>query len=92
MILSFGLMEVLVAPGEQYLNTLFFFRVILFFDYSLEGFLQENGPFLWQWGTAQPVSNPYAWNTLANVLWVEQPVGTGFSQGTVTIQDENGLA
>jgi carboxypeptidase D len=29
---------------------------------------------------------------LANVLWVEQPVGTGFSQGTANIQDENGLA
>jgi carboxypeptidase D len=60
--------------------------------YSLEGLLQENGPFLWQWGTAHPVPNPYAWNTLANVLWVEQPVGTGFSQGTVNIHDENELA
>jgi carboxypeptidase D len=36
--------------------------------------------------------NPYAWNTLANVLWVEQPVGTGFSQGTTNIHDEIELA
>ncbi|CAF0882636.1 unnamed protein product [Adineta ricciae] len=59
---------------------------------SMEGLLQENGPFLWQWGTAHPVRNPYAWNTLANVLWIEQPVGTGFSQGNVTIHDEDELA
>lgn len=28
---------------------------------SLEGFLQENGPFLWQYGTFKPVRNPYTW-------------------------------
>ena len=59
---------------------------------SLEGLLQENGPFLWQWGTARPVPNSYAWNMVANVLWVEQPVGTGFSQGTVNIHNEDELA
>ena len=58
----------------------------------MEGLLQENGPFSWQWGTVRPVPNPYAWNTLANVLWVEQPVGTGFSQGNVSIHNEDELA
>ena len=60
--------------------------------YSLEGLLQENGPFLWQYGTAHPVPNPYAWNKQVNVLWVEQPVGTGFTQGVPNIHDEHQLA
>ena len=47
---------------------------------SLEGFLQENGPFIWQYGTYRPVQNPYTWVNLTNVVWVEQPAGTGFSQ------------
>ena len=34
---------------------------------SLEGLLQENGPFLWQYGTYQPVPNPYTWVNLTNV-------------------------
>jgi carboxypeptidase D len=49
---------------------------------SLEGFLQENGPFLWNYGTFRPVANPWGWNLLSNVLWVEQPVGTGYTRGT----------
>jgi carboxypeptidase D len=48
---------------------------------SLEGFLQENGPFLWNYGTFRPTENPWGWNLLTNMLWVEQPVGTGFSHG-----------
>ncbi|KAG4428662.1 hypothetical protein IFR05_015850 [Cadophora sp. M221] len=59
---------------------------------SLEGLLQENGPFLWQYGTLKPVSNPYTWVNLTNVVWVEQPIGTGFSQGTPTATDETQVA
>ncbi|KZV87104.1 alpha/beta-hydrolase [Exidia glandulosa HHB12029] len=59
---------------------------------SLEGFLQENGPFSWPTGTAAPVPNQWGWNKLAHVIWVEQPVGTGFSQGTANITNENDLA
>ncbi|KAK7721836.1 hypothetical protein SLS64_000987 [Diaporthe eres] len=55
---------------------------------SLEGFLQENGPFLWQYGTYKPVANPWSWHELTNVVWVEQPVGTGFSQGIPTATSE----
>ncbi|KAL4781942.1 Alpha/Beta hydrolase protein [Aspergillus varians] len=51
---------------------------------SLEGFFQENGRFVWQPGTFAPVENPYSWVNLTNVLWVDQPVGTGFSTGTPT--------
>ncbi|KAH8803094.1 Alpha/Beta hydrolase protein [Xylogone sp. PMI_703] len=59
---------------------------------SLEGFLQENGPFLWQYGTLAPVPNPYTWVNLTNVVWVEQPVGTGFSQGTPNATNEFDVA
>lgn len=51
---------------------------------SMEAFLQENGRFSWQPGTFAPVENPYSWVNLTNVLWVDQPVGTGFSTGTPT--------
>lgn len=59
---------------------------------SLEGLLQENGPFLWQYGTFKPVPNPYSWTNLTNVVWVEQPVGTGFSQGTPNATSEADVA
>jgi carboxypeptidase D len=49
---------------------------------SLMGFLQENGPFSWQTGTYVPVPNSFSWSNLTNVVWVEQPVGTGFSTGS----------
>lgn len=43
--------------------------------------LFENGPFLIN-GTADPVFNPYGWNAVANLLYVDQPAGTGFSYVT----------
>ncbi|KAJ5492674.1 Serine-type carboxypeptidase F [Penicillium diatomitis] len=51
---------------------------------SMEGFLQENGRFTWLPGTYAPVENQYSWVNLTNMLWVDQPVGTGFSIGTPT--------
>ncbi|KAF9224579.1 alpha/beta-hydrolase [Gyrodon lividus] len=59
---------------------------------SLEGLLQENGPLSWSWGQARPTVNEYSWTNLSSVLWVEQPVGTGFSQGTPNIENEDQLA
>ncbi|KAI2618116.1 alpha/beta-hydrolase [Hypoxylon sp. NC1633] len=59
---------------------------------SFEGLLQENGPFIWQYGTLKPVPNPWAWNRLTNVVWVEQPIGTGFSRGKVTARSEEDVA
>ncbi|KAI0855944.1 serine carboxypeptidase [Xylaria cubensis] len=59
---------------------------------SFEGLIQENGPFQWQYGTYQPVPNPWAWNRLINTVWVEQPIGTGFSRGEVTATSEEDVA
>ncbi|PHH61268.1 hypothetical protein CDD81_646 [Ophiocordyceps australis] len=58
---------------------------------SLLGLLQENGPFLWNPGTEKPVSNPWSWHKLTNVVWVEQPVTVGFSQGEASITNEDEL-
>lgn len=38
------------------------------------------------------MENPYSWHKLTNVLWVEQPIGTGFSQGNVTATSEEDVA
>jgi carboxypeptidase D len=54
--------------------------------------MQENGPFLWQPGVFKPVENDWSWHKLANIVWANQPVGAGFSQGTVTATDEFGVA
>ncbi len=59
---------------------------------SLAGLLQENGPFLWLPGTFKPVRNPYSWVNLTNMVWVEQPVGTGFSPGKLTTNVEDSTA
>lgn len=55
---------------------------------SLEGFLQENGRIQWYWGQCSPQINPYSWVNLTNMLWVEYPIGVGFSPGTPTATDE----
>src|SRR5208282_3732311 len=50
------------------------------------------GPFLWQSGTFQPIQNPYAWTNLTNMVWIDQPVSTGFSQGTKNVTSEIDVA
>ncbi|EOA81223.1 hypothetical protein ACJQWK_06798 [Exserohilum turcicum] len=55
---------------------------------SLIGLLDENGPFTWQQGTLAPTPNPYSWNNITNMLWVEQPVGVGYSEGVPNITNE----
>ncbi|KIL59177.1 hypothetical protein M378DRAFT_15036 [Amanita muscaria Koide BX008] len=59
---------------------------------SLLGLLQENGPISWQHGQAKPTPNQYSWTKISSMLWVEQPVGTGYSQGTPTAQNEEDVA
>jgi len=44
--------------------------------------LHENGPCKTTKDGKSTVVNPYSWNTRANVMWVDQPPGTGFSKGT----------
>ena len=58
----------------------------------MDGFFQENGPFLWQPGQYAAVENPYAWTNITNMLWIEQPVGTGFTTGEVRAHNEVDIA
>ncbi|PMD46844.1 alpha/beta-hydrolase [Hyaloscypha variabilis F] len=72
-----------IGPPVDEINNLVKWRTC-----SLEGFFQENGRFLWQSGQFAPELNPYSWVNLTNMLWVEQPVGTGFSIGEITATSE----
>ena len=47
---------------------------------SLGGFLLENGPISYLNTKDRPRKGANTWTQEANVIWVEQPVGTGFSQ------------
>ena len=58
----------------------------------LFGFLQELGPFMWAPGTAQPYRNTWTPVNLTNVVWVEYPVGTGYTEGTPTATSEEEIA
>ena len=43
--------------------------------------MTENGPFHVDRKTIDLIKNPYSWNNNANMLFIDQPVGTGFSRG-----------
>jgi cathepsin A (carboxypeptidase C) len=44
----------------------------------------ENGPYQFEDDGKTLKSNPYSWNSHANLLYVDQPVGTGFSHAGLT--------
>mmetsp|Transcript_22592 Transcript_22592/g.49537 ORF Transcript_22592/g.49537 Transcript_22592/m.49537 type:complete len:485 (-) Transcript_22592:38-1492(-) len=58
---------------------------------SMTGLLFENGPCKVDASGEHTTLNPYSWNAKANVMWVDQPPGTGFSKGTWD-HNEDGVA
>ncbi|KAF8576822.1 alpha/beta-hydrolase [Ramaria rubella] len=60
---------------------------------SMLGLLFENGP-LHVANNLSLVENPFGWNQLADTIWIDQPVGTGFStadsQGYIFSEDQMG--
>ncbi|KAF2666949.1 putative carboxypeptidase S1 [Microthyrium microscopicum] len=61
---------------------------------SMIGLFQEHGPCSWNNGEAmdKPSNNPYSWNDYANMLYIDQPIGVGFSTGSSTVDSTTGAA
>lgn len=58
---------------------------------SIDGFLTENGPFHVNPDGQTLYYNPYSWNQIANVIFLESPAGVGFSysdDGTYRTDDD----
>ena len=55
---------------------------------SLDGFLYEMGPFTFvgdydnSTGVPRLMDNPNSWATVTNMLWIESPIGVGYSYAT----------
>ena len=46
---------------------------------SILAWAQEHGPFLQSNINSSFIENPYSWNKFANMLYIEQPAGVGYS-------------
>ncbi|KAI0767725.1 alpha/beta-hydrolase [Fomes fomentarius] len=52
---------------------------------SMIGLFQEHGPCQVNSDGKTTVLNPFSWNNLSNIIYIDQPIGTGFSFGTVNV-------
>ncbi|KAK2850753.1 hypothetical protein FQN49_005353 [Arthroderma sp. PD_2] len=52
---------------------------------SLVGAFLENGPLRFSGNSTTPEKNPYSWTKLGHVLYIDQPVGTGFASEKVPV-------
>ena len=49
------------------------------------GLFQEHGPCRITNDSSSVTLNPYSWNNEANMLYIDQPVGVGFSYGDLKV-------
>ncbi|ETW75053.1 serine carboxypeptidase S10 [Heterobasidion irregulare TC 32-1] len=59
---------------------------------SMIGLFQENGPCKILPDGQTTVLNPYSWNSISNMIYIDQPIGTGFSFGTDTVNSTEAAA
>ncbi|TBU34959.1 serine carboxypeptidase [Dichomitus squalens] len=52
---------------------------------SMIGLFQENGPCRITNDSTGVTLNPFSWNNVSNMLYLDQPVGTGFSYGNANV-------
>ncbi|KAF8610127.1 serine carboxypeptidase [Ceratobasidium sp. AG-I] len=52
---------------------------------SMIGLFQENGPCRMNSDESTVSLNPYSWNAYANMLYIDQPVGVGYSYGDTVV-------
>ncbi|KAJ7636956.1 Alpha/Beta hydrolase protein [Roridomyces roridus] len=52
---------------------------------SMSGIFQENGPCNVSSDGRTTTLNPFSWNNLSNMIYIDQPIGAGFSTGSGTV-------
>lgn len=48
----------------------------------MQGLFKSHGPCQFYNGESEPSLNPHSYNEFANVVYIDQPIGTGFSYGS----------
>ncbi|KAF7291967.1 Acetylornithine aminotransferase [Mycena indigotica] len=59
---------------------------------SMFGLFQENGPCRITNDSSTVTSNQWSWNGASNMLYIDQPVGVGFSHGTIEVNSTRAAA
>ncbi|KAE8218354.1 hypothetical protein CF319_g7755 [Tilletia indica] len=59
---------------------------------GLEGLFEESGPISLLPNSTKVIKNPYSWTRAANIIFVDQPIGTGLSRGTVKARNEDDVS
>ncbi|KAH8080720.1 serine carboxypeptidase [Cristinia sonorae] len=59
---------------------------------SMEGIFDVNGPCRINNDSSSVSHNPTSWNEVANIIYVDQPIGVGFSHGVTTVNSTGAAA